>query len=69
MADDCLFDNEESDDERAVREEAEVTLDLKDRWFGIANSTGTLKKFLQLLTDSRKVYFTSKVGSHFALPY
>ena len=41
MADDCLFDNEESDDERAVREEAEVTLDLKDRWFGIANSTGT----------------------------
>ena len=41
MADDCLFDNEESDDERAVREEAEVELDLKDRWLGIANSTGT----------------------------
>ena len=38
MADYDLFDNEESDDERTTREKKE--LDAKDRWFGIANSTG-----------------------------
>ena len=33
-----LFDNEESDDERASREKKELAA--VDSWFGIANSTG-----------------------------
>ena len=33
-----LFDNEESDDERASREKKDLAA--VDSWFGIANSTG-----------------------------
>ena len=42
MADEYLFDNDESDEEKAFREKEELALDAKERWFGIANSTGYL---------------------------
>ena len=40
MADQYLFDNEWSEDERAEDEEDEKALAARDTWFGIANSTG-----------------------------
>ena len=40
MADQYLFDNEWSEDEKAEDEEDEKALAARDTWFGIANSTG-----------------------------
>ena len=64
MADQYLFDNEDSEDERADAEEMD-TLAARDTWVGIANSTQDQFKVETFLERVREKSVGGETGKYF----
>ena len=64
MADQYLFDNEDSEDERADAEEKD-TLAARDTWVGIANSTQDQFKVETFLERVREKSVGGETGKYF----